>query len=246
VFRIDEGFGRSSSLTAIEDVSLHVDGGELVVLLGPSGCGKSTLLMIVAGLTEKSGGEVLLDGVPIGGPGLDRGVVFQEFALFPWLTVRDNVRFGLQMKGVPAAEHEAIVRRHLAMVRLEEFAGLHPHRLSGGMKQRVAIARALASAPELRRMDGPFGALDAPTRAVLQRMLVEIWTETRRTILFVTHSVREAVYLADRVVVLGPRPARVLGVVPVRLPRPRHRLSSEFLRQEEELEALVAGGGGVR
>jgi ABC-type nitrate/sulfonate/bicarbonate transport system ATPase subunit len=240
VFQVDEGFGKYSSITAIDGVSLDVRDGELITLIGPSGCGKSTLLMILAGLYDKSAGEVLLDGRPIVGPGLDRGVVFQEFALFPWLTVRNNICFGLKMKGIPAAEHDAIVKRYLKMVKLEEFERIFPHRLSGGMKQRVGIARALAYAPELLLMDEPFGALDAQTRTSLQKMLVDIWAETRKTILFVTHSVREAVFLSDRIVVLSRRPSRVRTIIEVDLPRPRQRLSQAFIRHEEELEELIA------
>ena len=240
VFHIDEGFGRLSSITAIDNINLEVKEGELVTLIGPSGCGKSTLLMILAGLYEKTSGDVLLDGAPINEPGLDRGVVFQEFALFPWLTVRNNICFGLKMKGVPSSEHDRIVQRYLKMVKLEDFAGIFPHRLSGGMKQRVGIARALAYSPELLLIDEPFGALDAQTRTSLQQMLVEIWAETKKTILFVTHSVREAVYLSDRIVVLGRRPSKVRAILEVRLERPRHKLSESFLRCEEELEEMIA------
>jgi ABC-type nitrate/sulfonate/bicarbonate transport system ATPase subunit len=239
-FQVDEGFGRLSSINAIDNVSLDVREGELITIIGPSGCGKSTLLMILAGLYDKTSGEVLLDGRPIDGPGLDRGVVFQEFALFPWLTVRNNISFGLKMKGVPAAEHEAIIKRYLDMVKLAEFEHIFPHRLSGGMKQRVGIARALAYSPEILLMDEPFGALDAQTRTSLQQMLVDIWAETRKTILFVTHSVREAVFLSDRIVVLSRRPSRVRTILDVKIPRPRVRLSEPFLRCEEELEELIA------
>ena len=240
MFQIDEGFGRFSSITAIDNVNLEVGEGELMTIIGPSGCGKSTLLMILAGLYDKSSGEVLLNGNPINGPGLDRGVVFQEFALFPWLTVRNNIRFGLKMKGIPASEHGRIIKHYLKMVKLQEFENIFPHRLSGGMKQRVGIARALAYSPELLLMDEPFGALDAQTRTSLQQMLVDIWTETRKTILFVTHSVREAVFLSDRILVLSRRPSRVRTVIEVKLPRPRQRLSQPFLRYEEELEELIA------
>ncbi|MBI2087931.1 MAG: ABC transporter ATP-binding protein [Deltaproteobacteria bacterium] len=240
VFTIDEGFGKFSSITAIDNVGLEVNEGELVTLIGPSGCGKSTLLMILAGLYDKTSGEVVLDGTPINGPGLDRGVVFQEFALFPWLTVRNNICFGLKNKGIPAGEHDRIVRHYLKMVKLEEFEKIYPHRLSGGMKQRVGIARALAYSPELLLMDEPFGALDAQTRTSLQQMLVDIWAQTKKTILFVTHSVREAVFLSDRIVVLSRRPSKVRAIIEVKLPRPRSRLSEPFLRYEEELEELIA------
>jgi ABC-type nitrate/sulfonate/bicarbonate transport system ATPase subunit len=240
VFHVDEGFGRVTLITAIDKVNLEVSEGELVTIIGPSGCGKSTLLMILAGLYEKSSGEALLDGIPINRPGLDRGVVFQEFALFPWLNVRNNICFGLKMKGVPVSDHDRIVKHYLKMVKLEEFEKIFPHRLSGGMKQRVGIARALAYSPELLLMDEPFGALDAQTRTSLQQMLVGIWAETKKTILFVTHSVREAVFLSDRIVVLSRRPSKVRTVIRVKLPRPRQRLSEAFLRYEEELEELIA------
>ncbi|HEX9146470.1 MAG TPA: ABC transporter ATP-binding protein [Candidatus Binatia bacterium] len=240
IFQIDEGFGRYSSITAIQDVNLAINDGELVTLIGPSGCGKSTLLMILAGLYDKTSGDVVLDGRPVSGPGLDRGVVFQEFALFPWLTVRNNICFGLKMKGIASADHDAIVRRYLKMVKLEEFGAIFPHRLSGGMKQRVGIARALAYSPELLLMDEPFGALDAQTRASLQKMLVDIWSETKKTILFVTHSVREAVFLSDRIIVLSRRPSTVRTIIDVNLPRPRQHLSDAFLRYEADLEELIA------
>jgi len=240
VFQIDEGFGRFSTITAIDRINLEVGEGELVTIIGPSGCGKTTLLMILAGLYDKSSGEVFLDGRPVDGPGLDRGVVFQEFALFPWLNVRNNICFGLKMKGIPASDHDRIVRQYLKMVKLEEFEKIYPHRLSGGMKQRVGIARALAYAPELLLMDEPFGALDAQTRTSLQQMLVDIWAQTKKTILFVTHSVREAVFLSDRIIVLSRRPSRVRKIIEVKLPRPRQRLSAPFLRYEEELEELIA------
>jgi ABC-type nitrate/sulfonate/bicarbonate transport system ATPase subunit len=240
VFEIDEGFGRFSTITAIDRINLDVGEGELVTIIGPSGCGKSTLLMILAGLYDKSSGEVLLDGRPVDGPGLDRGVVFQEFALFPWLNVRNNICFGLKMKGVPTSDHDRIVRQYLKMVKLEEFEKIYPHRLSGGMKQRVGIARALAYAPGLLLMDEPFGALDAQTRTSLQQMLVDIWAQTKKTILFVTHSVREAVFLSDRIIVLSRRPSKVRKIIEVKLPRPRQRLSGPFLRYEEELEELIA------
>ncbi|MBI3077204.1 MAG: ABC transporter ATP-binding protein, partial [Deltaproteobacteria bacterium] len=216
-----------------------------VTLLGPSGCGKSTLLMIVAGLYPKTAGEVLLDGCPIDRPGLDRGVVFQEFALFPWLSVKNNIRFGLQMKGVPREEHDRIIRGFVELVGLEGFEDIYPHRLSGGMKQRVGIARALAYDPELLLLDEPFGALDAQTRASLQRMLVGIWEKTRKTVLFVTHSIREAVFLSDKVCVLTARPGRVLDVVPIELPRPRNMLSAEFFDYERRLAGLISGQLGI-
>ena len=228
-------------LVALQDVSFTVAEREFVSIVGPSGCGKTTLLMIVAGLAERSGGEVRLDGRPVEGPGLDRGVVFQEFALFPWMTVLENVCFGLEMKGVPRGQRLEVARRFLAMVGLQGFERVYPHRLSGGMKQRVAVARALAYDPEVLLMDEPFGALDAQTRAVLQQMLVDVWAQTRKTVLFVTHSIREALLLSDRVLVMSARPGRIVGELPVALPRPRDPLSPEFAALQRALAEMLGG-----
>lgn len=210
VFRVDEGFGKFSSITAIDNVNLEVSEGELVTIIGPSGCGKSTLLMILAGLYDKSSGEALLDGTPINGPGLDRGVVFQEFALFPWLTVRNNICFGLKMKGIPPSEHNQIVKHYLKMVKLEEFENIFPHRLSGGMKQRVGIARALAYSPELLLMDEPFGALDAFTREQMQELLLQVWQRTAKPVFLITHDIEEAVFLATDLILLAPNPGQIV------------------------------------
>ncbi len=249
VFTIDEGWGRSTEVTALERVNFEVRGGEFVSLIGPSGCGKSTLLMIVAGLYEKTSGEVVLDGHQIRGTGFDRGVVFQEFAVFPWLTVSGNVRFGMRMKGIPKAERDPVVDRLLGLVELQGFRNVYPYRLSGGMKQRVGIARALAFDPEVMLMDEPFGALDAQTRSSLQQLLVQVWMETHKTVLFVTHSVREAAYLSDRVLLMSPRPGRVAEEITIDLPRPRDVLSVEFLeceRKVAETLARLAGHPGGR
>jgi NitT/TauT family transport system ATP-binding protein len=206
-------------LAALEDVSLDIADGEFVTILGPSGCGKSTLLQIVAGLEAPTRGRVVFEAAPPGAP--LTAVVFQEHALFPWRTVRDNVTFGLEVRGVPAAERRAASQRLLALVDLESFADRYPHHLSGGMRQRVAIARALAVEPALLRMDEPFSALDAQSRALMQLELLTLWERTRRSILYVTHQIQEAVLLGDRVVVLTRRPGRVLAVRPVPLPPPR-------------------------
>lgn len=240
-YRIDEGFGRASEVVVFERLGVSVAEGEFVTVIGPSGCGKSTFLMVLAGLVDPSGGEVLLEGARVEGPGLDRGVVFQDFAIFPWLTVRRNVAFGLEMKGVPRDQHEAIIGHYLRMVRLEAFADFYPHRLSGGMKQRVGIARALAFDPEVLLMDEPFGSLDAQTRASLQGMLLQIHRETGKTTLFVTHSVGEAAFLSTRVLVFSRRPASIIADVPVDVPldgRDRHH--PRLVEIERHLEALLA------
>ncbi|WP_224400990.1 ABC transporter ATP-binding protein [Pseudonocardia sp. ICBG1034] len=234
-----ESFGRTRTTVALEGIDLDVADGEFVTLIGPSGSGKSTLLMIIAGLVSPTAGTLKLDGRAIRGAGLDRGVVFQDFALFPWLTVADNVRFGLRKQGLSRAEATARVAELLHLVSLDGFGEHRPHQLSGGMKQRVAIARALACDPALLLMDEPFGALDAQTRGRLQHEFEQIWERTGKTVLFVTHSVREAVYLSDRVVVLSARPGRILEEVPVDLPRPRSVFAPEFARIERHLARLL-------
>ncbi len=213
-------------LEAIEDVSLEIRTGEFVTILGPSGCGKTTLLNIVAGFIPPTRGELILNDRRIQGPGPDRGVVFQSFALFPWKTVLDNVGFGLKMRGVPPLERERIAYEHLALVGLNGFEHRYPHELSGGMQQRVGVARVLANHPDLMLMDEPFASVDAQTRMTLQEELTRIWELKHPTILMVTHDVEEAVFLANAVVVLTPRPGTVREVVPIDLPRPRlwHRL----------------------
>ncbi|MFQ5848793.1 MAG: ABC transporter ATP-binding protein [Candidatus Methylomirabilales bacterium] len=215
-------------ILALKDISLAVEEGELVCILGPSGCGKSTLLRIVAGLEPPSTGEILLDGRPLTGPGPDRGMVFQEHLLFPWRTVGHNVEYGLEVQGRPKAERAARARECLAMVGLESSSEQYPKELSGGMKQRVGIARALANDPAILLMDEPFASVDAQARFDLQAMLLTIWWGTGKTILFVTHSVEEAVYLADRVVLMGGGPGTVIDAVSIDLPRPRYRVSPEF------------------
>jgi NitT/TauT family transport system ATP-binding protein len=214
---------RRTSHLALADISLDVAQGEFVSILGPSGCGKSTLLYIVGGFVQPTTGSVAVDGEPVTGPGPDRGPVFQEFALFPWKTVLGNVMYGLIEQGEPRAKAEAKARALIALVHLEGYENFYPKELSGGMKQRVAIARTLAYGPGILLMDEPFGALDAHTRTGLQNELLEIWERDRKTVLFVTHSVEEAVFLSDRVVVLTRSPGRIKAVVDIDLPRPRRR-----------------------
>jgi NitT/TauT family transport system ATP-binding protein len=224
---------------ALVDVDLDVAEREFVCILGPSGCGKSTLLNIIAGFLRPSSGDVLIEGRPVSGPGADRGVVFQEYVLFPWLTVAGNVEFGLRLKGVPPAERRSTVDRYLELVGLAAHAEKYPVQLSGGMKQRVAIARALANNPAIILMDEPFGALDAQTREVLQDELGRIQRVEHKTVLFVTHSIREAVYLADRVVVMTSAPGRIKQVFTLKLPEVRDRFAPEFTHYESEITRVV-------
>jgi NitT/TauT family transport system ATP-binding protein len=214
---------RGTSHLALSNISLDVAEGEFVSILGPSGCGKSTLLYIVGGFVNPSEGAVRVKGATVTGPGPDRGPVFQEFALFPWKTVLGNVMYGLVEQGAPKKIAEDRARRLLEMVHLKGYENFYPKELSGGMKQRVAIARTLAYGPSILLMDEPFGALDAHTRTGMQHELLEIWERDRKTVLFVTHSVEEAVFLSDRVVVLTRAPGRMKEIVKVELPRPRRR-----------------------
>jgi NitT/TauT family transport system ATP-binding protein len=214
---------RGTSHLALSDISLNVAQGELVSILGPSGCGKSTLLYIVGGFVSPSAGTMRVGGKPVTGPGPDRGPVFQEFALFPWKTVLGNVMYGLVEQGRPKAEAEKRARELIDLVHLKGYESFYPKELSGGMKQRVAIARTLAYGPSILLMDEPFGALDAHTRTGMQHELLEIWERDRKTVLFVTHSVEEAVFLSDRVVVLTGSPGRIKEIIRIDLPRPRRR-----------------------
>jgi NitT/TauT family transport system ATP-binding protein len=226
----------SGRVPAVEDVSFGIETSEFLCIVGPSGCGKSSLLNIIAGFLTPTRGEIRIGGRPVTGHGLDRGVVFQDFAqLFPWRTALGNVTFGLEMKGVGKAEREELARRQLALVKLEKFAQSYPHHLSGGMQQRVAIARALAYNPSVLLMDEPFAALDALTRDEMQRLLADVWRETRKTVVYVTHNVAEAVFLADRVLVMTPHPGRVKADVRIELARPRNPLSVEFLEHQKML-----------
>ncbi len=226
-----------TSFTALKGLSLDIEDGEFITVVGPSGCGKSTAMNIAAGLTVPSSGQVLVDNVAVKGPGPERGVIFQQYALFPWLTVRENVAFGLKIAGLAKGERHKIAEHFIALVGLSDFADSLPKTLSGGMKQRCAIARAYAVNPKILLMDEPFGALDALTRVQLQDQLLATWSKERRTVMFITHDVDEAVYLASRVVVMAARPGRLHRIIPVDLPYPRTeemRLSPEFstLRNE--------------
>jgi len=228
------------AVVALRDVSFGVAESEFLCVVGRSGCGKSTLLNIVAGFLAPTKGEIRIAGRTVSGRGLDRGIVFQDFAqLFPWRTAQRNVEFGLEMKGVPRAERAKTAQRFLELVNLEAFAVAYPHELSGGMQQRVAIARALAYNPSVLLMDEPFAALDALTRDEMQSMLVHVWRETRKTIVYVTHNVAEAVYLADRIVVLTPHPGTLRAEIRIPLPRPRDVLSVEFLEYQKQVVSFL-------
>jgi NitT/TauT family transport system ATP-binding protein len=238
--------GRESHL-AISDISLRIEDGAFVSILGPSGCGKSTLLYIVGGFVNPTEGVARVKGKAITGPGPDRGPVFQEFALFPWKNVLGNVMYGLRQQGVPRAEAEAQSRRLIEMVGLKGFENFYPKELSGGMKQRVAIARTLAYRPAVLLMDEPFGALDAHTRTRLQNDLLNIWERDRKTVLFVTHSVDEAVFLSDKVVVMTRAPGRIKEIVEIELPRPRRRaellLDPRYQKYVVDIERLIDDTG---
>ena len=212
---------RKGEVVALNGVDFDIKENEFICVIGPSGCGKSTLLNIIAGLLEPTSGQILVDGKPINGTGTDRGVVFQQYALFPWLTVKKNVEFGLKLKGLSKEECDTIAMKYLKMVELEKFADSYPKELSGGMKQRVAIARAYAMNPEVLLMDEPFGALDAQTRTQLQSELLKAWQEENKTCFFVTHDIEEAIVLATRVVIMSARPGRIKEVVDIDIPYPR-------------------------
>ena len=227
---------------ALDDINFVTHRREFLCIVGPSGCGKSTLARILAGLEEKSGGEVLLEGRPVSGPGRDRGMVFQGYTLFPWLTVRKNVMFGLERGGMDGETASREALQWLALAGLEKFADAYPHQLSGGMKQRVAIVRALANQPRILLMDEPFGALDAQTRCRMQAHLLEIWKKIDITIVFITHDLEEAIFLADRILVLSPHPGRVQELIEVPVSRPRSSaqfIAPEFLATKARLEELI-------
>jgi NitT/TauT family transport system ATP-binding protein len=222
-------------LLALDNISLEVRQGEFLCIVGPSGCGKSTLLHLIAGLHRQTSGSVLVDGKPVQGPGTDRLLIFQELGLFPWLTVGENVEFGMKMKNISKAEREQKTQYYLRLVHLSKFRDSYTHQLSGGMRQRVALARALATEPDVLLMDEPFAALDAQTRDLLHDELERIWAETGRTIIFVTHNVREAVRLADRVALLTFRPGRVKQEFTIGLPRPRHIEETDVARTAKDI-----------
>jgi ABC-type nitrate/sulfonate/bicarbonate transport system ATPase subunit len=226
----------AGQVPGVQGVSFSIEASEFLCIVGPSGCGKSTLLNVIAGFLSPAQGEIRIGGKKVDGHGMDRGVVFQDFAqLFPWRTALGNVTFGLEMKGVPKGKREEIAREQLRLVKLEQFTASYPHHLSGGMQQRVAIARALAYNPSVLLMDEPFAALDALTRDDMQRLLAEVWRETRKTVIYVTHNVAEAVYLADRVLVMTPHPGTVKAEIKIDLPRPRDPLSVAFLECQKQL-----------
>jgi NitT/TauT family transport system ATP-binding protein len=243
VNNLQKAFGPPGRQHVVFDhVSLAIHRREFITIIGPSGCGKSTFIRIAAGLDEATGGEMLLDGQPIGGPGPDRGMVFQGYTLFPWRTVKENVMFGLEMQGHDPTEAEGQAREWLEMVGLSRFEESYPHELSGGMKQRVAIARALAGNPRVLIMDEPFGALDALTRCKMQTYLLQIWKKVDVTILFITHDLDEAVFLSDRILVLGVNPGGVREFIENPVPRPRSLaqfLTPEFLAVKNRLDELI-------
>lgn len=234
-----EFIGGERQIVALENLNLDIFRGQFTVVIGPSGCGKSTLLYMLAGFDKPSSGEIKMHGRPILTPGPDRGFVFQDYALFPWKTVLGNVMFGLENNGWDKAKALARAKEYIRLVGLEGFEDAYPHTLSGGMKQRVGIARALAYNPELLLMDEPFGALDSQTRKYMQQELSRIWRATQKTVVFVTHSVIEAVYLADRVIVMTARPGTVKGIVDVQIPRPRSYTEDSYLDVRKEILALL-------
>ena len=231
--------GEEGPVRALQDVEFEVRDGEFVCIVGPSGCGKTTLFRIIGGIDRATGGDVLLSGEPVTGPTPDLGIVFQEYHLFPWRTVRENVAFGLEQTGTEAERRRERVDEMLRLVGLEGSGDSYPSRLSGGMKQRVAIARALAVDPELLLMDEPFGSVDAQTRNMLHEELLDIWAETGKTVLFVTHDVEEAVKLADRIIVMSPGPGSVSEIVDVDLDRPRDRTDVAFGEYQERVLSLI-------
>src|SRR6266566_1735893 len=243
------GIRDGAPTVALQPVSLAVTDNDFISILGPSGCGKSTLLRIVAGLDAPTSGRVLLDGVPVSAPGADRGMVFQSYTLFPWLTVRQNICFGLRVKGVPQARQNDIAARYIERVGLRGFENHYPKMLSGGMQQRTAIARALANEPKILLLDEPFGALDNQTRGLMQELLLGIWEADRKTVLFVTHDIDEAIFMANRVAVMSARPGRIKSDIAIDLSHPRHytvKTTPEFsaykarLTEEIRIESIRA------
>lgn len=231
-----------ATVEAVKNVTMRVDSGEFVSLIGPSGCGKSTLLNIVAGFVKASAGTALLDGAAIKRPGSDRGVVFQQYSLFPWLTVRKNVEFGLKMQGVPLSTRETSARTLLGLAGLLAFENHYPDQLSGGMKQRVGIVRALATSPQVLLMDEPFGALDAQTRVVMQEILTNMWQKFRISVMFITHDIEESIFLSDRIYVMTARPGRIKAEIAVPLPRPRTAgmtSTPQFIELVQQIKGLI-------
>jgi NitT/TauT family transport system ATP-binding protein len=219
---------RGTAMVAVDHLTLAIQPGEFVAIIGPSGCGKTTFLNMVAGFEEPTAGVIKVDGAAIAGPGPERGVVFQEYALFPWLNVLANVRYGLLERGMPKKQATEVAHKWLEQVGLDGFGDRYPHQLSGGMRQRVALVRVLANEPKILLMDEPFAALDAMTRSLLQKELLSLWQRSHQTVLFVTHNVEEAIYLADRMVIMSRRPNAIREVVTIDLPRPRDVTSTQF------------------
>jgi len=254
VGRTFAGVRGGAPTVALTPIALEVADNDFIAILGPSGCGKSTLLRIVAGLDQPTVGRVVLDGAKVSGPGADRGMVFQSYTLFPWLTVEQNVRFGMNETGVPAVEQARIARQWIHKVGLDGFERHYPRMLSGGMQQRTAIARALANRPKILLLDEPFGALDHQTRGLMQELLLALWENEKTTVLFVTHDIEEAIFMAGRVVVMSARPGRIKAEVAVPLPHPRHytvKTTPAFsalkarLTEEIRAEALKVEGAGI-
>lgn len=231
----------NSEKATLNEIDLEIESGEFVCIVGASGCGKSTLLNLVAGLEKPTGGKILLDGEEVNGPGADRTVMFQEHGLFPWLNVIENVKFGMKLAGVPKEEQEKVAMHYLEMVHLQDYKDYPIHQISGGMRQRTALARALTMNSKVLLMDEPFSALDKQTSNMLREELQRIWMETKKTILFITHSVEEAVYLGDRVVALSPDTGRIASIITIDIPRPRHVYSPEFVELRHEIMEQVRG-----
>lgn len=240
---IPEEGENAEEFLALEDFNLQIKKGEFITIVGPSGCGKSTFLDILAGLSKPTSGEIHIDGKLITGPDLDRGIILQGYALFPWLNVRQNIEFGLDIKGISKSARKEISNKFIKLVGLDKFENRYPHELSGGMKQRVAIARALAYDPEVLLMDEPFAAVDAQTRELLQEELLAIWEKTNKTIVFITHSIEEAIFLADRVVVMSGNPGKIEEIIEINLKRPRNtvdiRASKEFNEKQNRIWQLL-------
>ena len=230
---------QSQEILALQDIDLEVGHAEFLTIIGQSGCGKSTLLNVIAGFEQVSAGSIEIDGKPVTRPGPDRGVVFQEYALFPWLTVYENIAFGLREQRIPMPERDTRVREQIEIVGLLGFEARYPHELSGGMRQRVAIARVLVTDPKSLLMDEPFAALDAQTRSLMQQELLAVWQRNQRSVIFITHNIEEAIFLGDRVMVMTPRPGRIKSIVPIDLPRPREVSSTEFNEYRRKVTHLL-------
>ncbi len=226
-------------VVAIDNVSLTIEPNEFISIVGPSGCGKSTLLRMVAGLENTTTGEILFENKPIKGPSAERGMVFQQYTLLPWKTVLDNVAFGLEIRGVNKEKRLKIAKDFIKLIGLSGFENSYPYELSGGMQQRVAIARTLANDPKIVLMDEPFGALDTQTRVILQKELLNIWEKDKKTVLFITHSVEEAVYLSDRVLIMSARPGKIKDTININIDRPRRRSSPEFIKYKDKIVNIL-------